>query len=61
MPSEVVPESRTSASEGSASREIALLGGSFNPPHVAHLMAAYWALATQGVKEVWLLPSYLHP
>src|SRR5512142_3080150 len=44
-----------------AYREIALLGGSFNPPHVAHLMAAYWALATQGVAEVWLLPSYRHP
>ena len=41
--------------------EIALLGGSFNPPHVAHLMAAYWALATQGVAEVWLLPSFKHP
>jgi nicotinate-nucleotide adenylyltransferase len=40
---------------------IALLGGSFNPPHVAHLMAAYWTLATQGVSEVWLLPSYVHP
>jgi nicotinate-nucleotide adenylyltransferase len=24
-------------------------------------MAAYWALATQGVSEVWLLPSYKHP
>jgi nicotinate-nucleotide adenylyltransferase len=43
------------------SREVALLGGSFNPPHVAHLMAAYWALATQGVSEVWLLPAYQHP
>jgi len=41
--------------------EIALLGGSFNPPHVAHVMAAWWALATQGVREVWLLPSYRHP
>ena len=40
--------------------EIALLGGSFNPPHVAHVMAAYWALATQGVAEVWLLPAYTH-
>lgn len=42
-------------------KEIALLGGSFNPPHVAHLMAAYWVLSTQGVSEVWLLPSYRHP
>jgi len=41
--------------------EVALLGGSFNPPHVAHVMAAWWALATQGVGEVWLLPSWRHP
>jgi nicotinate-nucleotide adenylyltransferase len=43
------------------SKDVAILGGSFNPPHVAHLMAAYWALATQGVQEVWLLPAYRHP
>lgn len=42
-------------------RAVAILGGSFNPPHVAHLMAAYWTLATQEVSEVWLLPSYRHP
>jgi nicotinate-nucleotide adenylyltransferase len=42
-------------------RSVAILGGSFNPPHVAHLMAAYWTLATQDVREVWLLPSYRHP
>jgi nicotinate-nucleotide adenylyltransferase len=42
-------------------REIAVLGGSFNPPHVAHLMAAWWTLETQGVQEVWLLPSFRHP
>lgn len=42
-------------------RPTAILGGSFNPPHVAHVMAAYWTLATQGVAEVWMLPSYRHP
>jgi nicotinate-nucleotide adenylyltransferase len=48
-------------SEDAGMRDTAILGGSFNPPHVAHMMAAYWALATQGVSEVWLLPAYLHP
>jgi len=48
-------------SEDGAMRDTAILGGSFNPPHVAHIMAAYWAIATQGVSEVWLLPAYLHP
>jgi nicotinate-nucleotide adenylyltransferase len=42
-------------------RHVALLGGSFNPPHAAHLMAAYWALACQPVSEVWLLPAFVHP
>lgn len=44
-----------------AGREVALLGGSFNPPHVAHMMAAYWTLATRDVSQVWLLPAYRHP
>ena len=51
--------SRARAAPGEA-REVALLGGSFNPPHVAHLMAAYWTLATQGVQEAWLLPTWKH-
>ena len=42
-------------------KEIALLGGSFNPPHIGHLMAAWYVLATEPVDEVWLLPSYRHP
>jgi len=46
--------------KGGRHREVALLGGSFNPPHVAHVMAAYYALATQGVAEVWLLPAFTH-
>jgi nicotinate-nucleotide adenylyltransferase len=53
--------SRAPARAPRAAKEVALLGGSFNPPHVAHLMAAYWALATQRVDEVWLLPAYRHP
>jgi nicotinate-nucleotide adenylyltransferase len=40
---------------------VALLGGSFNPPHVGHLMAAYWVLASQPVDRVWLMPAFRHP
>ncbi len=42
-------------------RQVALLGGSFNPPHVAHLMVAQWVLSTRPVDEVWLLPAFVHP
>ncbi|MDP1828372.1 MAG: nicotinate (nicotinamide) nucleotide adenylyltransferase [Archangium sp.] len=42
-------------------KEISLLGGSFNPPHVGHLMAALYLRATLGSDEVWLLPSFNHP
>ncbi|WP_338866656.1 nicotinate (nicotinamide) nucleotide adenylyltransferase [Myxococcus stipitatus] len=41
--------------------QVALLGGSFNPPHVGHLMAASYVHATQQVDEVWLMPSSQHP
>ena len=40
---------------------IALLGGSFNPPHVGHLMNAYYVLATREVDRVWLMPVHVHP
>ena len=42
-------------------KEIALIGGSFNPPHIGHLMAALYVRATLGSDEVWLVPSYCHP
>lgn len=40
---------------------IALYGGSFNPPHVCHLLAATWVLATQPVDELWVAPVGQHP
>jgi nicotinate-nucleotide adenylyltransferase len=41
--------------------KVALLGGSFNPPHVGHLMAAGYVHATQGMDAVWLMPTFHHP
>jgi nicotinate-nucleotide adenylyltransferase len=42
-------------------RSIALFGGSFNPPHVAHQLAALLILETQPVDELWFLPTWKHP
>jgi|SRR6478672_13458886 len=39
---------------------VALFGGSFNPPHVAHQMVALYVLETAPVDEVWLVPAYEH-
>jgi nicotinate-nucleotide adenylyltransferase len=41
--------------------QIALFGGSFDPPHVAHQMACLYVLSTKDVDEVWMVPCYLHP
>lgn len=39
---------------------IAVYGGSFNPPHVAHAMVASWARWTGAADAVWLVPVYRH-
>ena len=41
--------------------DVALIGGSFNPPHVGHLLAAHYVRATEAVDEVWLVPADHHP
>ena len=40
---------------------VALFGGSFNPPHVGHLLAATYVRAVAEVDELWLLPVHRHP
>ena len=40
---------------------IALFGGSFNPPHVGHQMAALYVLETAPVDELWFVPAFRHP
>lgn len=40
---------------------IAVYGGSFDPPHVAHLLAAAYALATGAFDELLVIPVFAHP
>lgn len=40
---------------------VAVFGGSFDPPHVCHVLAAAWALSTHGVAKVLVVPCFEHP
>jgi nicotinate-nucleotide adenylyltransferase len=43
------------------SRTVAVFGGSFNPPHLGHLLATALVLATTEVDVVLVVPTYEHP
>lgn len=42
-------------------KTVAVLGGTFDPPHFGHLWLAKTTLATGLVDEVWLMPNFSHP
>jgi nicotinate-nucleotide adenylyltransferase len=42
-------------------RRVGLLGGTFNPPHVGHLVCASQALAQLGLDRILLVPVYEPP
>jgi nicotinate-nucleotide adenylyltransferase len=49
------------ASSAAPALRVAVFGGSFNPPHVAHLFAAVYALACAPIDRVLVVPVYRHP
>jgi nicotinate-nucleotide adenylyltransferase len=50
----------STSKDGNPGKTIALFGGSFNPPHVAHQMVALYALQVADIDEVWFVPTYRH-
>ncbi|MBI5525815.1 MAG: nicotinate (nicotinamide) nucleotide adenylyltransferase [Deltaproteobacteria bacterium] len=40
---------------------VAIFGGSFDPPHVGHMMACYYVLDAHGADEIWMVPVFRHP
>jgi nicotinate-nucleotide adenylyltransferase len=40
---------------------VAVFGGSFDPPHVSHVLCAAYVLATQPVDRVMVVPTWAHP
>ncbi|HEV8320621.1 MAG TPA: nicotinate (nicotinamide) nucleotide adenylyltransferase [Myxococcota bacterium] len=41
-------------------RTVALFGGSFNPPHMGHVLLCAYALGTRPVDALWLVPAFRH-
>lgn len=39
---------------------LAVFGGSFDPPHVAHVLVACWARAAGGADRVLVIPTFEH-
>jgi len=42
---------------GASRRRLGLLGGTFDPPHIGHLVAAVSVGEALGLDEVWLVPN----
>lgn len=40
--------------------KIALFGGSFDPPHLGHMLAAIYVLGTADLDRLWFIPCYQH-
>jgi nicotinate-nucleotide adenylyltransferase len=38
--------------------KIAILGGSFDPPHLGHILIARQVIEFAGIDQVWLMPNY---
>lgn len=45
----------------SARTTVGVFGGSFNPPHVAHVLAVQYALLVAPIDRVFVVPVYRHP
>ncbi len=44
----------------SAGPRIAVFGGSFDPPHVGHVLLAAWALSAGGIDRLLVVPTFAH-
>ena len=40
--------------------KVAILGGSFNPPHICHIFITQYVLVTAEIDQLWFLPCYKH-
>ncbi len=51
----------SSSDIGSKRENVAIFGGSFNPPHIAHVLAVVMVLSMHDIDRVLVVPAYRHP
>ena len=44
-----------------SSADVAIYGGSFDPPHMGHVLSIAWVLSAGPVDRVWVVPTWKHP
>jgi len=42
------------------SRRVAIYGGSFDPPHLGHVLSVAWALSATDIDALWIVPTWKH-
>ncbi|MCX7018084.1 MAG: nicotinate (nicotinamide) nucleotide adenylyltransferase [Candidatus Sumerlaeota bacterium] len=47
--------------QGVIARRIGIFGGSFNPPHISHVLACHFALCSWPLDLIMVVPNYMHP
>lgn len=47
--------------DSEVSETVGVFGGSFNPPHVSHVLACAYALSVHPLDRILVIPSYQHP
>jgi nicotinate-nucleotide adenylyltransferase len=41
-------------------RRIAIYGGSFDPPHLGHVLSVAWAISAAELDALWIIPTWKH-
>lgn len=58
---EAVPQVQTLKADVKARKRVGLLGGTFDPPHLGHLVVADQVGSQLDLDQIWFLPAFIPP
>jgi nicotinate-nucleotide adenylyltransferase len=54
------PRSRRQSHGDAVTRRVAVYGGSFDPPHLGHVLSVAWTFSAADIDAVWIIPTWKH-